>query len=898
MSQAFDNMRRKVSDGCSVALRFISVWFQRISKWVVLYSTKFWSYARPRMNQARDYIWQNAPIYANRLKNFAITVLRKCKPYAEKVGSFIFVYSKKYVKLSWKLFKRFSLWVWRGIPVGKRFTWKRVLFFSLKGVGITACSIVLFIFMVKWGVFGHLHTQKELSAFHNQTASLVYDSDKNLIGKFYQENRTNLTYEQFPKNLVNALIATEDIRFFEHSGVDLKSMLRVLVKSIILQKSSSGGGSTITQQLVKNMYGRGRYGPLTMAVNKTKEALMAYRIENVYSKEEIITLYLNTIPFGENVFGIEAASLRYFNHSAKQLSIEESALLVGMLKANTQYNPRLNPKASFKRRNEVLGQMKKYGYLGSTTFDSLRTLPIKLDYANFNSEGPANYFLVEVKKEAQDIIAIYNKEHKTNLDVDKDGLMITTTIDMQLQQAALKGYKKHLKTMQGLLRQQYASGKSKRELGKMIWEEIKEMKAEKRAQEKKTTELFSWDGFYTDSLSLVDSLAHILTLLHAGQIGLDPNTGEVKCWVGGIHFHTQPYDQVIAKRQLASTFKPILYASAIQNGFSPCYMLDNDSLIFEEFENWSPENYSKTTGGKYSLKGALINSKNIPTVNLYTELGYDPLNRVWKAMGFTNELHSSPSVALGTAEANTLELAAAYASFANGGFAVKPTCIERIEDAEGHVLYQRQKPKAKRILKPQVARYMSAILQQAVNRGTGTAMKKKYGVWLPIAGKTGTSQNFADAWFVGFTPKLVLVGRVGAANPGIHFNTGKKGSGSALALPLVAQTYAAIQSNSALKKQYARSFKPLSQDEADNMLCPDYEEEKEENDIFNLFEFFRKRKAEKARRDSLEQLRRTSEPSRRNENSSREYRKKLEKRRKKAKRKRRKKRRKWKKKHF
>ena len=296
---------------------------------------------------------------------------------------------------------------------------KKVLKFIIITLILATLAFGIFIVSVYYGVFGHLHTTEELQEFQNQTATLVLSEEGQLIGKFFAENRTNVKYEQLPEHLVHALVATEDARYFEHEGVDSRSLLRVLFKTILSNKKSSGGGSTINQQLAKNMYGRENYGSLTMLINKTKEGFLASRLESIYSKEDILTLYLNTVPFGENVLGIEAASRRYFNKSIEKTKIEEAAVLIGMLKANTYYNPRIYPENAIKRRNVVLSQMEKYNYQNSSTIDSLQQLPLKLDYANLESEGPANYFLVQVKDEVNKILKSYNAAKNTDYTIKK-----------------------------------------------------------------------------------------------------------------------------------------------------------------------------------------------------------------------------------------------------------------------------------------------------------------------------------------------------------------------------------------------------------------------------------------------------------------------------------------------
>ena len=697
---------------------------------------------------------------------------------------------------------------------------RKILKFTL--ITLFALAIVFGIFLtsVYYGAFGKIHTTQELKDFKNHTATLVLSEEGHLLGKFFAENRTNVNYEQIPKHLINALVATEDARYFEHEGVDSRSLLRVLFKTILFKNKSSGGGSTINQQLAKNMYGRNNHGALSMLVNKSKEAFLAYRLEKIYSKEEILTLYLNTIPFGENVLGIEAASCRFFNTSIDKIKIEEAAVLVGMLKANTYYNPRLHPENALKRRNTVLLQMKKYDYLKTNSLDSLQKLPLVLNYADFEAEGPANYFLKKVKSDAKQILEKYNTTNGTNYNIHKDGLIITTTLDLSLQRHTLNAFKNHLSLMQSRLHKQYKSGNSSKTLNKLVSKELKRLKLSKIANEKKKRELFDWKGFYTDSISLKDSLRHSLSLLQAGLLGLNPQTGAIKAWVGGIDFRTQPYDQIFAQRQIASTFKPILYAAALEQGITPCSYLDNKPIVISDFDNWEPHNYDNSIGGNYSMAAALAKSMNIPTVNLFLNIPFNNLNNLWKKLGFSQELVQKPSVALGTANSSIYELAVAYSAFANGGYYIKPQSIINIKTANGKTIYSNKLLKSKKkVISKKSSQLLTKMLQKAVNEGTGKSLRSKYGVHIPLAGKTGTSQGYADAWFAVYTPKLVMVTRVGASSPTIKFNTGRNGSGSTLALPLVGKTLKPIQ------KKYSVPFTKLPEFYADALECDDYLED-------------------------------------------------------------------------
>ncbi len=711
---------------------------------------------------------------------------------------------------------------------------KKLIKFSGKLFLLALVIFGLFFAAIYYGVFGHLYSESELKDFKNETASLVLSDNGRLIGKYFAHNRTNIDYDQLPNYIINALVATEDARYFEHEGVDSRSLLRVLFKTVLLQQKSSGGGSTITQQLAKNMFGRKNFGPLSMPVSKIKEIILANRLENIYSKEDILILYLNTVPFGENVLGIESAARRYFNKSVEKLIIEEAAVLIGMLKANTYYNPRLYPDHAINRRNVVLKQMNKYNYLSDVATDSIQKLPLVLDYANLESEGPANYFLVQVKNEVNDILKTINTNSEIVYDIRKSGLIIETTLNLELQNYAMAAYKSHLGKMQSRLRQQYKIGSNKTILQKLVNKELNKIKWTKGVDIKKNREIFSWKGFYTDSISVRDSLMNDLTLLHAGFIAIDPKTGAIKTWVGGIDYRTQPYDQIFAQRQTASAFKPILYATALQEGAMPCQYLDNDALILTDFDNWQPQNYDRSSGGKYSIAASLAKSMNIPTVNLYFQLPFSRLESTWENLGFSQSLVNKPSTALGTATASLYELAFAYASFANGGIKVEPQIITSIKTAEGKVLYQNEFSRSKQIvIEKQSTDMLNAILQKAMVEGTGRSMKSVYGVDLPLAGKTGTSQDYADAWFLAYNPNLVLATRVGASLPIIHFNNGANGSGSTLALPLVAKTLQKAQNNRALRNKYFTSFTGLTLEYEDALNCDDFMDDTEIEKLFD-----------------------------------------------------------------
>jgi penicillin-binding protein 1A len=684
---------------------------------------------------------------------------------------------------------------------------------------------------------GDLKNKQELLNYKNAAASLVLSENGELLGKFFYENRTNISFDQIPKSLINALIATEDVRFYEHKGNDAKSFFRVILKTILMNKRSSGGGSTISQQLAKNMFGRKNTGFLPVFRSKISEVIMARRLEKVFSKDEILTLYLNTVSFGENVYGIEAASTRFFNKSTESLKVEESAVLIGMLKANTFYNPRLHPENATIRRNVVLKQMEKYKYLVKKDADSLSKLPLIIDYTKFRSAGIAEYFMVQARNETEEILQNLISEEVRKWDLEKDGLVITTTINLSLQNYAILSFREHLSKMQKRLTEQYQSASGKRILDQVTAREMKRLNLEGRAGEKRFQEIFDWNGAYTDSITVADSMKRSLTILHAGLMAMDPVAGGIKAWIGGIDFKTQPYDQVLARRQLASVFKPVIYTAALEEGYEPCQYLDNDSITLSGFDDWSPENFDHSFGGKYSLSGALTHSMNIPTFSLFLDIGFDRVNSMWNGMGFSFTLDNTPSLSMGTAEANIKEVAVAYSSIANGGYRIRPWCISSIKTPEGEVIYSNEMTSEKvRIMTEKSSQLMSAMLQKAIREGTGVSMGSVYGVDFPLAGKTGTSQDYSDAWFAAFNPRLVMVSRAGASSRAIHFNSGSYGSGSSLALPLVALTLKKVKQDPLLKEKLITGFPDLPPELANALDCPDFKEKNLFDMIIDIFE--------------------------------------------------------------
>lgn len=652
------------------------------------------------------------------------------------------------------------------------------------------------------GLFGELPDKRELSEISNEEASLVFSADNIIIGKYFAENRTNIEWKDIPDHLKNALIATEDKRFFSHKGFDTKSYFRVFFKSILL-RDNSGGGSTLTQQLVKNLYGRQSHGFLSMPVNKVKEIILASRIENIYTKEELLLLYFNSVPFGEDVYGVESAARRFFSKPARKLKVEESAVLIGMLRANTYYNPVLNPENSLARRNLILSLMKKQQYLTAREADSLKKLPLKLNYEKQNT-SPAGYFVQQVKKKTQELISAINSETGKNYDIEKDGLKIYTTLNMQIQELAAKATKKQLSAMQKLLDKELENRRIKKK-----WYENQKQASDDYATDskKRKVRLFTWEGMQTRTISKLDSLWHYYKMLHASVLITDPNTGAVITWVGGNNFNILPFDMVLSHRQAASAFKPVLYATALEADIDPCEYLENAKNKYEGYEDWEPENYDNesTSDSTVAFWYALTHSMNLPSIDLFFRVGKDKLLNTNNRLGFPPFADDTPSIALGTLDLSLYEMVRAYGAFANQGQMNNLFMINKITDAQGKVLYKARAESPSHVFDSQTTETMTAILEQVINQGTGARIRSRYGITSTLAGKTGTAQNYSDAWFIAYTPNLVIGTWVGASTPDVHFYS-RNGSGSALALPIAAEVIKGIESSSKLRSKYLTTF--------------------------------------------------------------------------------------------
>lgn len=690
------------------------------------------------------------------------------------------------------------------MPLNKR----KLLNIILKSILVLVSSLILLIvlifLLIYFGVFGTLPDKKTLSAISNEEASLVFSSDSILIGKYFAQNRTNIKWEQVPVHLTKALIATEDKRFFNHTGYDNRSYFRVLLKSILHGDNSGGGGSTLSQQLVKNIYGRGDYGYLSLPVNKIKEIIIASRIEDVYTKQELLLLYLNSVPFGEDVYGVESAAHRYFNKAASELKIEESAVLVGLLKANTYFNPQLNPENSFARRNLVLNLMAKEHYIAAKTCDSLRKLPLKINYENLNLKAPAGYFVYQVRKKTLELLDSIKTKTGKVYNLEKDGLKIYTTLNMQVQQLGSEAVKNHLAIMQKLLDKELERSRFKKQWYK---KQKQHAFADNNDSLNRDIKLFGWDGIQTFNISKIDSLWHYYKMLNASVLISNPKNGAIITWIGGNDFRTLPFDMVLSHRQIASAFKPVLYATALERGISPCSYLENEENKYTGYEDWEPQNdnHASTPDSTVAFWYALAHSMNLPTVDLYFKVGRENLIHTCKKLNFPQFTDDAPSIALGTLDLSLYEIVSAYGSFANKGQMNDLVMINKITDADGKTLYMRETEEPAKVFSTKTSEMITAILQRVIDQGTGAKIRSQYGIRAELAGKTGTAQTYSDAWFIAYTPDLVIGTWVGASTRDVHFYS-RNGSGSSLALPIVANVIREMERDSELKKRYLTHF--------------------------------------------------------------------------------------------
>ncbi len=710
--------------------------------------------------------------------------------------------------------------------INKEFTKFIRWFWTLFFLGIL---LVVSIFVsASIGVFGEMPDYTVLENPKTNLATEVLSSDGQLLGKYYyRDNRTLLDYKQISPNLVDALIATEDARFYSHSGIDARGTLRALV-----YLGSKGGASTISQQLARQLFigVRDKEDKVNAIFQKVKEWVLAIRLERQYTKEEIIAMYFNIYDFNNNADGIKSAASIYFNKTADSLSIEESAMLVGMFKNSSLYNPRRNTEGTTNRRNVVLSQMHKYGYISQQLNDSLQKRPLNLEYTpQSHKTGLATYFRAYIKSELKKWINNNPKSDGTKYDLYRDGLKIYTTIDSRMQNYAEQAVVAHMKNLQAAFDKQNTPkenptapfiGLEQEEIDALMkrsmrqserWRhmrfDLKKNKKEIEASfyEPVAMKIFSWKGEIDTVMKPIDSMRYYKTFLHPGLMSMDPKTGHVKAWVGGMNYKHFQYDHVKqGKRQVGSTFKPFVYATAIdQLHKSPCDTMPRSQITIEanKFGNlqaWSAKNSDGQYGGFMTLKDALANSTNTVTARLMNEVGPKPVVKMAKNLGIEQDILAVPAIALGTPDLSVYEMVAAYGTFANKGVYTKPVMLTRIEDKNGTVLFQFT-PQTRDVLSEEVAYVTVNLLEGVTQSGSGIRLRHStvdnpvykeivtgypYAFENPIAGKTGTTQNQSDGWFMGMVPNLVTGVWVGAEDRAAHFKTIAYGQGASMALPI------------------------------------------------------------------------------------------------------------------
>ncbi len=710
--------------------------------------------------------------------------------------------------------------------INKEFTKFIRWFWTLFFLGIL---LVVSIFVsASIGVFGEMPDYTVLENPKTNLATEVLSSDGQLLGKYYyRDNRTLLDYKQISPNLVDALIATEDARFYSHSGIDARGTLRALV-----YLGSKGGASTISQQLARQLFigVRDKEDKVNAIFQKVKEWVLAIRLERQYTKDEIIAMYFNIYDFNNNADGIKSAASIYFNKTADSLSIEESAMLVGMFKNSSLYNPRRNTEGTTNRRNVVLSQMHKYGYISQQLKDSLQKRPLNLEYTpQSHKTGLATYFRAYIKSELKKWINNNPKSDGTKYDLYRDGLKIYTTIDSRMQNYAEQAVVAHMKNLQAAFDKQNTPkenptapfiGLEQEEIDALMkrsmrqserWRhmrfDLKKNKKEIEASfyEPVAMKIFSWKGEIDTVMKPIDSMRYYKTFLHPGLMSMDPKTGHVKAWVGGMNYKHFQYDHVKqGKRQVGSTFKPFVYATAIdQLHKSPCDTMPRSQITIEanKFGNlqaWSAKNSDGQYGGFMTLKDALANSTNTVTARLMNEVGPKPVVKMAKNLGIEQDILAVPAIALGTPDLSVYEMVAAYGTFANKGVYTKPVMLTRIEDKNGTVLFQFT-PQTRDVLSEEVAYVTVNLLEGVTQSGSGIRLRHStvdnpvykeivtgypYAFENPIAGKTGTTQNQSDGWFMGMVPNLVTGVWVGAEDRAAHFKTIAYGQGASMALPI------------------------------------------------------------------------------------------------------------------
>lgn len=691
-------------------------------------------------------------------------------------------------------------------------------------------AVILFnllILMINWGWLGYMPSMTELENPSSALASDIYaskgDKDNILIGRYYIQDRSTSKHSEISPNIFNALIATEDARFYEHSGIDPVATIAIPFYLITGKKR---GSSTITQQLAKNLFPRENENMLTIGFLKLKEWVMAVKLERNLTKDEIITLYLNTVPFSDNVYGIRNASLTFFSKNPDKVSVSEAAVLVGMLKANTYYNPRRNPERAKTRRDLIFDLMVEHGYLKADEATAMKSEPIKLDYHKLDyHEGLAPYFRQVVEQEIKEVCKNLKKPDGEPYNIYRDGLKIYTTLDIDMQRYAEEALEEHLAALQKefIAQPSYASGAVWNKFNNILttavkssgrYQALKEMGMKEKeimAEFRKPVKMkvFAWNKERTKDtvMSPLDSIKYTRLFLQAGFIAMDPFSGYVKAWVGGIDHNYFQYDHVNlkARRQVGSTIKPLLYTLAIDNGFSPCGMVETTPQSFPGLMKGAYNAGGSKKGAVISMKSALASSINNAALYLLKQVGVNAFVDFAHKCGISAKIDPYPSAALGVSDISLYEMLWAYTMFPNQGINTRPIFITRIEDKNG-ALIKNFAPESKELINPNTAFRMVKMMQGVVDFGTGKRMRYRYNIKGDIAGKTGTTNKQADAWFIGYTPQILCGAWVGCDDRVFRFGSEALGQGAAAALPIWAYFMRRVYADKSLGYSTEKKF--------------------------------------------------------------------------------------------
>lgn len=715
-----------------------------------------------------------------------------------------------------------------------------------------ALSVFLLFHGIVHEWFGEMPTFEELENPETNLATEIISADGKLLGTYYIENRSNVSYADISPDLIHALISIEDVRFYEHSGIDKIALFRV-AKGIATGNSDQGGGSTITQQLAKNLFPRGEnLSKSKLVIRKLQEWVTATKLEYNYSKDEIIAMYLNTVFYGHNAYGIKKATETFFGKEPDEITMEEAALLAGVVNAPSKFSPRRHPDNAMNRRNLVLKRMETNGYITEAEYDSISQIPI--DLSNFgvldHNAGQATYFREFLRSEMHEWAKTHFKQDGTPYNIYKDGLRIYTTIDSRMQQYAEEAVREHLALDLQPAFYEHWKGDPKAPFVLKDEEEVEKimMLSMKRSEryrvlkkagwpmdsiianfnEPTEMRLFSWDGPIDTVLSPMDSIRYSKFFLQSALMSVETGTGHVKAYVGGDDFRFFQYDHVTqAKRQVGSTFKPFLYALAMQEGeYTPCTKVPNISYSIQLSDGkfWEPKDSGKTKfGEEVTLRWALAHSNNRISAYLMKRFGPEATIQMARRMGVTSDIPAVPSICLGVCDLSLYEMVGAMSTFANKGVYVKPIFITKIEDKNGNVI-ETFKAEQHEAMDEVTAYKMIELMKGVVYEGTGVRLRYKYGLRNPIAGKTGTTQNQSDGWFMGITPDLTTGIWTGAEDRSVHFKTITLGQGSNMALPIWALYMKKVYSDPTLHISQGDFQKPLSNVDLE-FDCDKYDEE-------------------------------------------------------------------------